>query len=111
MTTDFWELYNEAKREVEHAMADRVNEMYITKLETRIEELEAVTDDTNETLLAMPVVEQMKEFVRVMNADTRLADLHILKIKLVRAAYGITLKEAKDILDSVTAETYDDLPF
>lgn len=40
MTTDFWALYNEARKEVEKETTALVLEKYVAKLEARIEELE-----------------------------------------------------------------------
>lgn len=110
----FWELYDEARKETMANMDAAVNEAYILKLEERIEtlmrELEAVKERSEEQIVPTNTSdEQMRSFVRVLNNDPRIAEAPVLKVKLVRAAYGMTLAEAKTLIDDVTAD--DALPF
>lgn len=110
----FWELYDEARKETMANMDAAVNEAYILKLEERIEtlerELEAVKERSEEQIVPTNTSdEHMRSFVRVLNNDSHISAREILKTKLVRAAYGITLAEAKTLINDVTAE--DSLPF
>lgn len=116
----FWELYDEARKETMANMDAAVNEAYILKLEERIEtlerELEAVKERSEEQIVPTNTSEeQMRSFVRVLNDDSHISarggrtTREILKTKLVRAAYGITLAEAMRLINDVTAE--DSLPF
>lgn len=108
----FWELYDEARKEAMANMDAAVNEAYILKLEERVESLEREVETLKELSEEQIVPtntseEQMRSFVRVLNDEFR--EFAILKIKLLRAAYGITLAEAKTLINDVTAE--DSLPF
>jgi ribosomal protein L7/L12 len=108
----FWELYDEARKEVQANIDTAINEAYILKLEERIEELEqkiVTLNDTASDASDDPTREQMRSFVRVLNDEELTSSRAILKIKLVRAAFNLTLAEAKSLIDEVTAE--DDLPF
>lgn len=92
----FWDLYDKAVAEVDADRTARINEAYIAKLEQRVQDMESglVTDKQIETF--MTALNNSPEF------DTRT----ILKIKLVRAAFNLGLKEAKEIV-----EKYTPLPF
>lgn len=94
-----WDLYSEAKQEVtsSEALDKLINEAYILKLERRIDELEGGTSTIDE---------RCRQLLEVLNADTRTMDEKLLKIKIVRAAFGWGLAEAKRHVEST-----EPLPF
>ena len=105
-----WNLFDKAVAEVDADRQNRINEAYIGKLEARIKELEARPVESLN-------VERVDMLVRVLNDMPELNSRSILKIKILRTAFGFGLKEAKDAIDTgrwVMPEKddgYDDLPF
>jgi len=108
-----WNLYDKAVVEVDADRQNRINEAYIVKLEDRIKQLEL-----------QPVGEdRIKDFVAMLNGMAGLRDQTFWKIKIVRAAFNLGLKEAKDAVEmrmwspadespaDEATDDYDDLPF
>lgn len=105
-----WNLFDKAVAEVDSDRQNRINEAYIGKLEARIKELETRPVESLN-------VERVNTLVHVLNGVPELAPRSILKIKILRSAFGFGLKEAKDALEkghwesADRADDYDDLPF
>jgi ribosomal protein L7/L12 len=95
-----WKLWDAANEEVKADIHNLTNERYITKLEQHIDELNAakVNDPAKR--------EEMIKFIECMNGINVLNGQTIVKIKLVRAAFNLGLKEAKELV-----EQYPALPF
>jgi ribosomal protein L7/L12 len=95
-----WKLWDAANKEVNEDILNLTNERYILKLEQHIEELNAakVNDPVKR--------EEIIKFIECMNGINVLNGQTIVKIKLVRAAFNLGLKEAKDLV-----EQYPALPF
>ena len=105
-----WNLFDKAVAEVDADRQNRINEAYIGKLEARIKELETRPVESLN-------VERVNTLVYVLNGMPELTSRTILKIKILRSAFGFGLKEAKDAIETghwepaEQADTYDDLPF
>ena len=105
-----WNLFDKAVAEVDADRQNRINEAYIGKLEARIKELEARPVESLN-------VERVNTLVHVLNNMPELNSRSILKIKIVRTAFGFGLKEAKDAVEkghwepAARDDGYDDLPF
>ena len=95
-----WKLWDAANKEVNEDILNLTNERYILKLEQHIEELNAakVNDPVKR--------EEIIKFIECMNGINVLNGQTIVKIKLVRAAFNLGLKEAKELV-----EQYPALPF
>jgi ribosomal protein L7/L12 len=95
-----WKLWDEANAEVKADIDNLTNERYILKLEQYIGELKAAK--VNDAAMR----EEMIKFIECMNTINVLNGQTIVKIKLVRAAFNLGLKEAKELV-----EQYPALPF
>ena len=95
-----WKLWDAANKEVNEDIHNLTNERYILKLEQHIDELNAakVNDPVKR--------EEIIKFIECMNGINVLNGQTIVKIKLVRAAFNLGLKEAKELV-----EQYPALPF
>lgn len=109
-----WNLFDKAVAEVDSDRQNRINEAYIVKLEARIKELEARPVESLN-------VERVDMLVRVLN-DMPIFRIsegagRILKIRILRTAFNLGLKEATDAIETghwtvpVKDDGYDDLPF
>ncbi len=96
-------LYDEAVAETETARQTLIQSVYIDKLEKRVIELEdtpAVTQEQVNTL--MYILDDLPQYQL-----ERLGK--IWRIKILRAAYNLGLKEAKDMVEAW--DEYNKLPF
>ena len=94
-------LYDEAVMETETARQTLIQSAYIDKLEKRVIELEdkpAVTQEQVNTL--MYVLDELPEHAQLGK---------IWRIKILRAAYNLGLKDAKDMLEAW--DEHNKLPF
>jgi ribosomal protein L7/L12 len=94
-------LYDEAVAETETARQTLIQSAYIDKLERRVIELEdkpAVTQEQVNTL--MYVLDELPQHAQLGK---------IWRIKILRAAYNLGLKEAKDMLEAW--DEHNKLPF
>ena len=95
-------LYDEAVMETETARHTLIQSAYIDKLEKRVIELEdkpAVTQEQVNTL--MYVLDEIPQHLSQLGKISR--------IKILRAAYNLGLKEAKDMLEAW--DEHNKLPF
>ena len=94
-------LYDEAVMETETARQTLIQSAYIDKLERRVIELEdkpAVTQEQVNTL--MYVLDELPQHAQLGK---------IWRIKILRAAYNLGLKDAKDMLEAW--DEHNQLPF
>ena len=94
-------LYDEAVMETETARHTLIQSAYIDKLEKRVIELEdkpAVTQEQVNTL--MYVLDELPEHAQLGK---------MWRIKILRAAYNLGLKDAKDMLEAW--DEHNKLPF
>jgi ribosomal protein L7/L12 len=94
-------LYDEAVAETETARQTLIQSAYIDKLERRVIELEdkpAVTQEQVNTL--MYVLDELPQHAQLGK---------IWRIKILRAAYNLGLKDAKDMLEAW--DEHNQLPF
>ena len=101
-----WNLFDKAVAEVDADRQNRINEAYIGKLEARIKELETRPVESLN-------VERVNTLVHVLNNMPELNSRSILKIKILRTAFGFGLKEAKDAIETGhwVVPVDEDLPF
>jgi ribosomal protein L7/L12 len=105
-TRDF---YADALRETESARLLLIQQAYARKLEQRIHEMHLELEAAGEAcrVFTVPTQEQVNKLLDALPKST---DNGIFaRVKVVRAAYNLGLKEAKDMVENWL--TADDIPF
>lgn len=116
-----WNLYDKAVTEVDADRLARINEVYVAKLEARIKELEERVWVEAKPVQSLDVdridaLVQVLNNIRIYSPNAQPLD-RLLRIKILRTAFGLGLKEAKDAIENgcwtvpEKDDGYDDLPF